>query len=191
MRGAASSWPAWVDHPRDTDALDAAEIADRRLDGLAEAGCLAVEVDVLDALGPADRGIAATGLEDGVNQRLGLQVGALDDEGESVGWQLASLHARKIQYGSSVRRYGRRRHSANEAGTRKPALRSGCRRGRRRTQCLPQCQVRQTAGRVAALACGAHLEHAGKGPALGSCGDEARRVSATLPPVPLRYEPPP
>ena len=55
------------------------------------AGCLAIEVDVLDVINPTDRSIVAFCLEHFVGQRIVLQVEPIDDQGESVDGHLRIL----------------------------------------------------------------------------------------------------
>ena len=69
-----------IGNPHHIDAIDALEIRNRRENCLIEAGCFTIEVDVLDAIDPTNRGVPASSLEHCVDQRIVLQIGSIDDQ---------------------------------------------------------------------------------------------------------------
>ena len=73
-----------IGNPYHIDPIDALEICDRRENCLIEAGCFAIEVDVLNAIDPTNRGIPASSLEHCVDHRIILQIGSIDDQREVV-----------------------------------------------------------------------------------------------------------
>jgi hypothetical protein len=69
---------------QDADTLDGLEVGDGRQHGILEGCSVAVELRELDAVGPADQGVSAAGLEDGIDELTGLEVGAADDQREGM-----------------------------------------------------------------------------------------------------------
>ena len=57
---------------------------------MVEACGLAIEVDVLDTIGATDCGIVASRLEYGIDKRVVLQIGTINNQGEVVDWHYES-----------------------------------------------------------------------------------------------------
>ena len=69
-----------IGDPGNADTIDVLDIPDRRQNRLAEAGRIAIEIDVLDSIAPTYRRVVAPCLEQPVDDRVILQVGAIDDQ---------------------------------------------------------------------------------------------------------------
>lgn len=75
---------ARVDQAHDLDPLDLFDVSHGGEDRILEGRSVTVEVQVLDAVGTTDERIVATGLEERVEDVLGLEVGSFHDQGEVV-----------------------------------------------------------------------------------------------------------
>ncbi|MDE0456610.1 MAG: hypothetical protein OXI15_04895, partial [Chromatiales bacterium] len=84
-----------IGNPHHIDAIDALKIRNRGEYCLIEAGCFAIEVDVLNAIDPTNRGIPASSLEHCVDHRIVLQIGSIDDQGEVVNGHFLTLVFRR------------------------------------------------------------------------------------------------
>ena len=70
----------------DVDTFNVRNVRDRRLNRLIEARRFSVEISVLDLIAPAYRRVIAPCLEEPVDERVGLQIGAIDDQREMMYW---------------------------------------------------------------------------------------------------------
>ena len=75
---------ASVGDTHDFGAGDPFDVRHGRQDCLVEAGRVAIEIDVLNSIGTADRPVVAPGFEQQVDIGVVLQVGTVDDQGEVV-----------------------------------------------------------------------------------------------------------
>ena len=57
---------------------------------MVEACGLAIEVDVLETIGATDCGVVASRLEYGIDKRVVLQIGTINNQGEVVDWHYES-----------------------------------------------------------------------------------------------------
>ena len=81
--------------PSDPNAFDLLHIPLRGVDGLGETFRFPVELDVLNAVRPSNRGVVTARFEERVDCRFGLQVSALDDQGEVMDRHLG--HSRRLR----------------------------------------------------------------------------------------------